>query len=548
MLSWVSWYHPNSFVSLQYANESLKLAVEIEDLQLQAEAWEIIGHAQRNLGNSSLSFEAAFESLQIYESLGLLEYQAASYNQIANNYILEKDHEMAITYFKKAKPIFLDFELMYKYFSTVLNLGESYRLNGQLELAEASFLEVLESTVIEENQILKGYALGNLGMVYCSQHKFLEANKNLKEAIGILRAVNDWYSTSVYIAELGEVQRKKGAISAAETYYLEAYAMAKKNGLKEQVRDFSKMLTNLYEKNEKYAKALSFQKTYQTYQDSLVNKTNIKQIEQLKSGYEINKRESEINVLHIKNTSQKRWVIGLSIGVFVFLVLAYLLFIGIKKIRKANVILSEQKEIISKKEQEKAWLLRELNHRVKNNLQMISSLLNLQSSKLDGHPAQEAIITGKNRVEALSLVHRKLYQEGVDTRIYVKEYVEELVLGLFHGYNAHFEPEFDIDDSSVSIDIAIPLALIINELVINSLKYAYKDIEKPKFKISMKPNGANRLGIEIVDNGIGFGDLTQKKSNSLGLKLIDSLIMQLEGKVEKLEGKGTHWKMEIKSK
>src|SRR5690606_1197403 len=154
-------------------------------------------------------------------------------------------------------------------------------------------------------------------------------------------------------------------------------------------------------------------------------------------------------------------------GVFSLIIFMCLLYSGNKKIKKINKELSYQKDIISKREKEKALLLRELNHRVKNNLQMISSLLSLQSRELNGHPAKEAIISGKYRVEALSLVHRKLYQEGLDTKIKIKEYVEELVLSLFHGYNTKFKPKFKIANISVGIDIAVPLALIINELTTN---------------------------------------------------------------------------------
>ena len=539
--------HSDLNQALQFVQLSLAYALELNDPLLVARIWESTSSIQRELGNNSLSFEASLKGLKVYESLGLLENQAASYNQIAGNYLIDEDYQKAIIYYKKAREIYRNSEQKINLYSTLLNLGEAYRLFGDLNKAKANFQEVLKSKIASEHPILKGYALGNLGMVYATKSKFKFAKEHFNEAIPILKESQDWYSASVYIAELGAVFQKEGKFALAERQYLEAFSLAEANGLKEQVRDISRMLTSLYEEKRSHAEALKFQKIYQKYQDSLVNKTNIQKLEQLKSGYEIEKRESEIGILHIENSNQKRWVIALTIGVLLFVFLAYLLFRGNKKIRQTNKELFNQKEIISHKEQEKALLLRELNHRVKNNLQMISSLLSLQSSKLSGHPAQEAIITGKNRVEALSLVHRKLYQEGVDTRIHVDEYIKELVLGLFHGYQANFEPEFYIAEVSVGIDNAIPLALIVNELILNALKYAYSGIENPSLLVRIKPRAAGRLEIDIRDNGIGFEADAEGKSNSLGLKIINSLILQLDGTIEKINEKGTHWKLNVKA-
>jgi two-component sensor histidine kinase len=292
---------------------------------------------------------------------------------------------------------------------------------------------------------------------------------------------------------------------------------------------------------------LHYQKVYQVYQDSLVNKANIQKIEQLKSGYEIDKRESEIGLLNTINTNQRYVVVLLGMGVLSLVLFVYLLYRGNSRIKKTNSKLESQKKVIAKREEEKALLLRELNHRVKNNLQMISSLLNLQSRELTGHPAKEAILAGRYRVEALSLVHRKLYQEGPDTRVLIKEYMEELVLGLFHGYGAKFNPDFKISNISVPIDAAVPLALIVNELTINALKYAYTSTSNPTFKIQILSTKEDSLDLEFIDNGEGFIDILDNNSHSFGIKLIYSLVEQLEGSIEKLNGQGTHWRIHVKT-
>ena len=546
LLASIAYNHPELDQAIYYAKQSLTIAKEINDLVLQAEAWEEIGAIEQRLGNKNNALESAFKALQLYDSLNLKEKQAASYVQIATHHIEETEYDIGIDYLKKSQKIYEEVEDDVNLTKTLINLGEAYYLSSELNNAEEINEKALALSKSLKDKSIKGYVLGNMGMVYHVQNKLPQAKRNLEEAIHILTALGDAYSTSIYISELGKVYQEQGNVALAESQLLSAFNMVEEASLKKQIRDFSSLLTNFYEEQNDYKKALKFQKVYQQYQDSLVNRENIQKNEQIKADYEVSKRESEISLLNITNSNQRKWVIGLITGFSLLLLFAYLLYRGNQKIKKTNNILSEQKELISKREQEKVLLLQELNHRVKNNLQMVSSLLNLQSRELTGHPAREAILSGKYRVEALSLVHRKLYQEGVDTKIPLKDYIQELVLGLFEGYNAKFEPNFSIADISIGIDIAIPLALIINEMVINSLKYAYKGIEEPLLKIVIMQETTEDLHLQVIDNGVGFTKNDNEKSNSFGLKLITSLIEQLEGTMERINTKGTHWEMKIK--
>ena len=541
-----AYHHQNIDTSLLLAKRALQIATELSKPVQQARAWEEIGHVERRLGNNDVSLQASLNALRIYESLQLPERQAASYAQLGSNSISDNDYISSIAYLKKAKHIYQNSDNTLNQVLTTLNLGEAYRLAGHMDSAATSFKETLKRNEQLKNDIVQGYSTGNLGMVYSVQNKLAAAKELLTEAISILRNLGDDYSTSVYLAALGEIYQKERKWDLAEEKLREALDMATTAGLKEQIRDFSAQLASLYETQGRFADALGYQKKYQIYQDSLVNKASIQKIEQLKSSYEIDKRETEISVLNTINSYQKNTLISLVAGICLFIFLSYLLFKGNKTIKKANSELSDQKLIIANREREKALLLKELNHRVKNNLQMIASLLNLQSRELSGHPAQEAIIAGKNRVEALSLVHSKLYQEGVETRIYLKEYIEELVLGLFHGYNVNFEPDFDIAHTSVSVDKAVPIALIINEIVINALKYAYGGVKNPNLKVKVSEEN-KYLKIEISDNGIGFSNEEGQKNNSFGIKLITSLIQQLDGSIERSNLDGTLWTMKLES-
>lgn len=546
LLMKIAFNHPDRFTALSKANEAVRIGRDINDPILIAEAWEIISLIQYELGNNTKSFKAALTALQLYEDYGDTERQAASYSQLANNFLDENNYTQAILYLKKAKYIYDKSDVHGNQIGVVLNLGEAYRLNGYLDSAKICFNKTLEWNKFRKNKIIQGFSLGNLGMIYAEQNQLVKAKKKLNEALIILESLDDSYATSIYLMSLGQVYLKENNKEKAEKTTLKALRIAQQAGLKKQVRDGSAQLTSFYQINKDYAKALRYQQLYQVYQDSLVNKENVREIEQIKAGHEIEKKETKIRTLNAVNSKQKQIVFLLSLGIVSIFFFGFLLYRANRKVKKSNTLLSHQKVIIGKREKEKAMLLKELNHRVKNNLQMISSLLNIQSYELTGHPAQEAIVDGKYRVEALALVHQKLYQDGADTRISLKTYIEELVLGLFHGYNAGFSPDFDIADISVHIDKVMPLALIINELITNSLKYAFKNGMHPSLKIIVRQQVENQLQLEIIDNGIGFvSDLTEKKS-TFGIKLTRSLIEQLEGTLEKIHRNGTHWKMNIK--
>lgn len=543
----IAFFHENLDTSLLLAKKSLEIAKEIKSQELQAAALEEISHVQRGLGNNNLSIDATLKALRIYETSGMTEQQAASYNQLAINYMQDENYVMGISFLKKALDIYSKSDKIGNQLATILNLGEMYRLEGHLDSAIVCFNEVLSHKKTKVPESLIAYSQGNLGMVFNTKDSLIPAKQYLLDAISIVKELGDPYATSVYMAELGNIYQKEGDWEASEDQLLEALIIAQKAGLKDQIRDFSKKLTDFYVANEKYDQALHYQKMFQVYQDSLVNKANIQGLERIKAGYEIDKRESEIGLLNTINTNQRRFLWVLGGGALIVLIFLYLLFKGNKKIQRANDDLSRQKEIISHREQEKALLLKELNHRVKNNLQMIASLLSLQSYQLNGHPAKEAILAGKDRVEALALVHRKLYQEGADTRIALKEYVEELVWGLFHGYRVKFEPELIIEHTTTSVDTAIPLALIINELVVNSIKYAFVNTTCPKLTIKIKEIDSI-LRLEVIDNGKGFSVGKDTKGNSFGLKLITSLVNQLDGSLKKKDVKGTYWQIELKNK
>lgn len=194
---------------------------------------------------------------------------------------------------------------------------------------------------------------------------------------------------------------------------------------------------------------------------------------------------------------------------------------------------------------EKDMLLKEIHHRVKNNMQVISSLLNIQSRHVSDEKDKELFRESQNRVRSMALIHEKLYQSGDLSRINFAKYLTSITKELFHSYHISsdlIELTADVTETRLGIDIAIPCALIINELVSNSLKYAFPDGRRGHIQIYFNQDNEGSYTLTVNDNGVGFPkNINFRKTESLGLQLVNTLTTQLNGKIELERKNGTRF-------
>ncbi len=196
---------------------------------------------------------------------------------------------------------------------------------------------------------------------------------------------------------------------------------------------------------------------------------------------------------------------------------------------------------------EKEVLLKEIHHRVKNNLQVISSLLNMQSRSIQDKQYLEIFKDSQDRIRAMALIHEKLYQAKDLARINFAGYIRDLAASLFRSYkgkSAAIALKIHIDDVSLSIDAAVPCGLIINELVSNALKHAFRMSNKGEICIELCMNLEHQFVLIVSDNGAGFPiNLDFQNTESLGLQLVNTLAAQLRGSVELNSNGGTEFKI-----
>jgi|Deesub1362A_J573_1020465.scaffolds.fasta_scaffold00013_16 two-component sensor histidine kinase/HAMP domain-containing protein len=212
--------------------------------------------------------------------------------------------------------------------------------------------------------------------------------------------------------------------------------------------------------------------------------------------------------------------------------------------------ITEQKlaqERIKASLKEKEVLLKEVHHRVKNNLQVISSLLSLQAGYVNDKQALELFKESQNRVRSMAIIHERLYQSKDLGRIDFRGYVRDLADNLFRSYgvdSGRIMLNVNVDNVFLGVDMAIPCGLIVNELVSNSLKYAFPEGRKGEIRIDLFPEGEKNLVLIVKDNGIGFPEeLDFRNTETLGLQLVNTLTEQVGGTITLSREGGTMFKI-----
>jgi two-component sensor histidine kinase len=270
-----------------------------------------------------------------------------------------------------------------------------------------------------------------------------------------------------------------------------------------------------------------------------VAKTN--EVIDLQTKYETGKKELEITRLHTEGLAKNKQIVMLAAVLVIFALLVA--FMGWLYHRNRK-----QQQEITAQSGKLEIMMKELHHRVKNNLQIVSSLLSLQTYKVQDEEAVLVLKESQQRVQAMSFIHQRLYKTESLTAVNMKEYLTDLAESLVssYGYNRDdFDLYISVEKEMLDIDKALPIGLIINELVTNSLKYAYCNIHRPSLNIILRQEEA-KLVCSIKDNGIGIDEQQWKqKKNSFGKQLITALCKQLRAQQTLVINKGTEFTITI---
>lgn len=357
-------------------------------------------------------------------------------------------------------------------------------------------------------QMAMAYVL--LSRLYFSQQRFVQAEICARQALALAQAENQSMEGQA-LMHLAKAVDAQGRTYAALPLAREAVRATQQTANKGERREANRILADILERDGQLDKALATRRVFEALNDSLYTAGFREQFSQLQVTYETERKEQQIAFLNRENDlreSQLKWL-GLGLGLVLMLLgLVYWLY---RRQQAATSKISQQKELLTRQSSQLALLMRELHHRVKNNLQIVSSLLSLQSKRLVDEQARAAVREGQSRVEAMAMLHQRLYATADVTNINFRNYVADLVESLMttYGYRpADVDLTIEISHEQIETDTAIPLGLIINELITNSLKHAYQHVARPALLVRLEPTrnvaGLLTLRLTVADNGPGL--------------------------------------------
>ncbi|MDQ2656496.1 MAG: sensor histidine kinase, partial [Bacteroidota bacterium] len=340
---------------------------------------------------------------------------------------------------------------------------------------------------------------------------------------------------------LANVYMLNGKLLEAETELAVVEKMAFDLGLLEQLKEIYGLQITLHQKRGNLDKALSYSQRLLVVKDSLLNREKTQVLAEMQTRYESLKKEDRIALLEKEGLLQavelerrQTWIQFMALGLILILIIVVLVYYNFRTVRKNKIHIE--------------LLLKELHHRVKNNLQILSSLLSLQSQQLTDDTAIKAVKSSESRINAMALIHRKLYTVDQNRTVDIKEYITELIQYLVYSYGYHernFKLDLEIREISIDVDKAIPLGLILNELISNAFKHAYENQPNPRLAINLEYPEANELNIRIHDNGGGMPAVDEKQRKTFGMKIVSTLIKELKGSLNVKNENGTTYNLNI---
>lgn len=411
-------------------------------------------------------------------------------------------------------------------------------------------------------QFFKGLIEGNMALAYANKNEYKKAIPLLKKDIYYSKKVCDFESAFNSCIVLSRCWMHLKEMKGAQRYADSALELCNTLNRPKVTLKLLLLQGELLDEQGQTANSVIKYKAYVNLKDSISDSEKEMQLINQQVALDIQKKDLEIlekNTLlqnsKINEEKQKAFRAYLMAGLVVLIILIVFLFYTNNNSKKREFELSQKNQRIQQQNKqiegslkEKETLLREIHHRVKNNLQIISSVINLQADKITDVKLKDILNELKLRISSIALTHQMLYQKESVSTVSINEYIQNLVTQIIGSYDHHkikVDVKTDQKNFILNIDTAIPLGLLVNEIITNSFKHAFDGRESGLIELIVNTSEKN-VELIIKDNGIGLPKNyleLMKKPNSLGFELISILVEQLYAKLEINNSNGTEFKL-----
>lgn len=542
------WAYSNYYVGLKkyseaepHVEKAIALAYKLDIKDRLARLYSQLAFQQRMQDKYYLAVDNYLKALDFKD----YNRTCYVYTNLAKIYRNIEDYENQLHYAQKGKEAAKKESINSVYISCLLDIATANYRMGKLELAEQQLLEAIpeieKSTV--KVRILIAYEF--LARIYYDQKEY----QKLESIATKLDDHEDELYHGVYYGLLGQSYLDRGQTSKALKYCTRGFKACDTYTIYPIFSvESCNCLLQVYEEVGDYQNALLFSSRARTL-DSLLNKKE-KFVNATKA---LNKKDlkNQEQLLSMQQ-NQKDQVAKMKLfrtrllsGFIVFLSLFGLL--SYFQLKKRNRKIAQQNLLIKSSLEEKDTLLKEIHHRVKNNLQIISSLLSMQMRHVKDNSTKQVLSEGKNRIRSIALIHQSLYQNNNINQLSIEDYIKEMISNLFATYKIEEENvtlDLEIENINLDVETMISLGLILNELLTNCLKHAFENNQNGRIYIQLNEI-ADQLILVVQDNGKGVDEIDFSKNSSFGNKLLKAFSNKLKADFTVENNEGTIVTMKI---
>lgn len=547
----ITWSHSTMGTAFEYADRldsaianyetARNYKIEFADTQGMARMDQNIGVAYLQHGYYRPASEAFYRAMRVFERLKDKKQLSRTYNNLGLVYRGTKNYKVALEFYYKSMALKKELDDITGQGLTYTNISSALFYSEQYEKAEKVALEGYE--FCKRHGLLDDAASCMVNASQASRYlsKFDDCRKYLAVAEDLFSRVNNDFYRVDYLMAKAEFERAERRFEASAKSALEAMVIYERFGRLEHLGKCAKHLSDVYSEMNMPHEALKWLNRSVEINDTIFHRENIRQVNEMQIVYKTQSKEKENEGLRMENrleqirseTSERQRNI-LFVSLLVFIVLGGMVLRLYWQKNQAYDQLEQNRKALENAVEQKDTLLRELHHRVKNNLQVVTGLLDLQMARIQDPDIIKALNDGKNRIRSMALIHQKLYRTDDLKSVDMQEYFEKLLHEIHSGFampDKDIKTNIQANGIHLDIDVAIPLGLVVNELATNSFKYAFQDSSTGSVNVLLHKEGEKYI-LRIGDSGPGYDHAEKASKATLGLRLVNMLVKQIRGVLE----------------
>ena len=465
-----------------------------------------------------------------------------AYKTLADQYVYFKDYEQGLVYYQLARDLDWAEKSPTDHMNDFQNIGMMFEKNHLYDSALWYFEQAL--TVISRNpDIEELYAIHvthNIGSTLVNMGRPEEGRPYLEKALAVHTRLQHNQEMSWDYSELAAMELALGDYESSIEYGLKAKALAEALNMAEVLKNASETLYKAYRAMGNYEQGLEHLETFKAMGDSLFNAQAVKEVAIKQQQFEQARLDDQA-VAKLERQKAVNFVLVIAFVVAMALVVS--IYRGLLARRRAHATIALRNQQIEEALEQKQLLLEELQHRTKNNLNMIENLLLAQARGAKDEGARELLDESRFRVNAIGIIHAQLYESGTYEQVDMRSYLLTLVGGLEQSLPTGTTVNFELEIEPVLLEVkhALPIGLIVNEAVLNALKYAFAIPNNPlnQVSVTLAYMAPDQYELKVKDNGQGLAKgAEQRPSTGSGIRLMQGLARQIHSKLELNDDQG----------